>query len=326
MKTTVFVRAACAAAVMVLCGAAANDDPPPHWAFIIMHKGPDLPKDRPVTVPGSKLSVPVKQFVEQDYIADWFSSDHPKMPLVVERGRKETKVAACSECHLVTGVGGPDSAGLAGLSADYIVAQFEEFRSGRRDCAVKESEPCAEAMPAEAKAISTADVRAAAAYFAQIPYRSRLHVVEAAMVPKTEIVWYTNMPVKGAKLEPIGDRIIELQDDLSRYMAGDWRAPITVYVPPGSLKRGKTLVESGAGAMPCAACHGAGLQGTGMIPPLARRSPSYLYRQLYNIQYGYRKGPAVAPMLPEVAHLTAKDRLAIAAYLASMGTEQVVRR
>jgi cytochrome c553 len=303
---------------MLLCGAAASNDPPPSWAFIVMHKGPDLPKDKPVTVAGSKLRVPPKEFEKNNYVADWFPSDHPKMPVVVERGRPEKKVAACAECHLVTGVGVPDSAALAGLSADYIVAQFEEFRSGRRGCAGKQSESCAQAMPEEAKTISAADVRAAADYFAQTPYRSRLHVVEAAMVPKVEMVWYTYMPVKGAKPEPIGERIIEMQDDLGRYMAADWRAPVTVYVPPGSLKRGKALVESGAGTMPCAACHGASLQGAGAIPPLAGRSPSYLYRQLYNIQYGYRKGPAVALMLPQVAHLTAKDRLAIAAYLASM--------
>jgi len=326
MKTTVLLQAACAAAAIMLCGGAASNDPPPQWAFIIMHKGPDLPKDKPVTVAGSKLIVPPKEFEKNNYVADWFPSDHPKMPIVVEHGRPAQKVSACSECHMVTGVGGPDSAVLAGLPADYIVEQFEEFHSGRRGCAVKESEPCAIAMPEEAKAISAADIRAAAEYFAKTPYRSRLHVVEAAMVPKVEMVWYNYMPVKGTKLEPIGDRIVEVASDLGRYMSSDWHAPITAYVPPGSLKRGKALVDSGAGAVPCAACHGAGMQGVGMIPPLAGRSPSYLYRQLYNIQYGYRKGPAVALMLPEVAHLTAKDRLAIAAYLASMGSEKVAAR
>jgi cytochrome c553 len=50
-----------------------------------------------------------------------------------------------------------------------------------------------------------------------------------------------------------------------------------------------------------------------------RRSPSYLARQLYDIQYGARKGPAVALMVPEVAHMTPADRIAIVAYLASLG-------
>ncbi len=313
-----FVRAACAAAVVLLCGGAASNDPPPSWAFIVNKKGPDLPQDKPVTVAGSKLRVPVKQFTADNYMADWFPGDHPKVPFAVVHRRPGTKMLACAECHLLTGVGGPDSAVLAGLPADYIVQQFEEFGSGRRGCAVPQSEPCTKAMPEEAKAVPAGDVRAAAEYFAHTPYRSRFKVVEAAMVPKAEMVWYAYMPVKGAALEPIGDRILELPDSLNDYLASNWRGPITVYVPPGSLKRGKALVESGAGAAPCASCHGAKLQGAGMIPPLAGRSPSYLYRQLYDIQYGFRKGPAVAPMLPEVAHLTAKDRLAIAAYLASV--------
>ena len=62
MKTNAFVRAVCAVTVMVLCGGAASNDLPPPWAFIVMHKGPDLPKDKPVTVAGSKLGVPLKEF------------------------------------------------------------------------------------------------------------------------------------------------------------------------------------------------------------------------------------------------------------------------
>jgi cytochrome c553 len=53
-------------------------------------------------------------------------------------------------------------------------------------------------------------------------------------------------------------------------------------------------------------------------PPLAGRSASYIARQLYDIQYGTRRGPAVALMQPEAAHMTADDRVAIAAYLASL--------
>ncbi len=314
MKT--LVRAACAAAVVLVCSGAASNDPPPRWAFIVMQKGPDLPQDRPVSVAGSKLRVSPKQFAADNSIADWFPGDHPKVPAVVQRGRPKSKLTPCAACHLLTGTGSPDNAVLAGLPADYIVQQFEEFRSGRRGCAVPSS--CSDTMAQEANAIGAADLRAAADYFAHTPYRSRFKVVEAAMVPKADIVWFAFMPVKGAAREPIGDRILEMPDDLTAYLAGDWRASYTVYVPPGSLKRGKALVESGAGAQPCASCHGAKLQGVRMIPPLAGRSPSYLYRQLYDIQYGFRKGPAVAQMVPEVAHLTAKDRLAVAAYLASM--------
>jgi len=322
MKARMVIRAAGAAAVFLLCSGAAPHnppakDPPPSWAFIVMKKGPDLPKDKPVTVPGSKLSVTPKQLNDSNYVADWFPSDHPKAPAAVAIGRPKDKAWPCAECHLLTGVGEADSAILAGLPADYIVQQFEEFHSGRRGCAVAQSE-CSKAMPAVARAVTAAELNEAAAYFARTPYRSRIKVVEAAMVPKAEVVWYTWMAVKGSKLEPIGDRIIESPDSLESYLSANWRAPFTAYVPPGSIARGKALVESGAGALPCASCHGANLQGMGMVPPLAGRSPSYLYRQLYDIQYGFRKGSAVALMLPEVAHLNAKDRLAIAAYLAAM--------
>jgi cytochrome c553 len=143
-------------------------------------------------------------------------------------------------------------------------------------------------------------------------------VVEAALVPKTEVVGYDLAAIKGEGKEPIGERILELPDDPTLFYLGDWRTRITAYVPPGSIARGKVLVENGAGAQPCTLCHGMHLQGAGVIPPLAGRSPSYIVRQLYDIQYGFRKGPAVMLMRPQVAHLNARDRIAIAAYLASL--------
>jgi len=118
----------------------------------------------------------------------------------------------------------------------------------------------------------------------------------------------------GGGTEPIGKRIVEVPDDFDDLERGDPHASITAYVPKGSLKRGKALVESGAGALPCASCHGPG----GIARRLAGRSPSYIVRQLYDIQYGTRRGPAVALMQPEVAHMTADDRIAIAAYIASL--------
>jgi cytochrome c553 len=60
------------------------------------------------------------------------------------------------------------------------------------------------------------------------------------------------------------------------------------------------------------------LKGLAGTPALAGRSPSYLYRQLFDMQHGTRKGPAVALMMPEVAHLKDDDRVAIVAYIASL--------
>jgi cytochrome c553 len=54
------------------------------------------------------------------------------------------------------------------------------------------------------------------------------------------------------------------------------------------------------------------------VPGIAGRSPSYLVRQLYDMQHGFRTGEWTSQMKPVVAKLSADDMLAIAAYLASL--------
>ena len=87
----------------------------------------------------------------------------------------------------------------------------------------------------------------------------------------------------------------------------------------GSIKKGEALVTTGGGGktIACAGCHGDKLQGLGPIPGIAGRSPSYVVRQMYDIQQGFRAGASVAMMKPVVEHLTQDDMLAIAAYAAS---------
>jgi len=68
----------------------------------------------------------------------------------------------------------------------------------------------------------------------------------------------------------------------------------------------------------CAACHGEGLKGNGNFPPLAGRSPSYIARQLYDIQHYTRNGPGTQLMRPVVQNLSEDDITMIAAYLASL--------
>ena len=93
-------------------------------------------------------------------------------------------------------------------------------------------------------------------------------------------------------------------------------------MPVGRIKKGKALAESTPGKVPitCATCHGVGLKGLGDIPPLAGRSPSYLFRQLFDIQHGARTGPSVEPMKAVVKNLSEDDMLMLAAYLASLPT------
>ena len=53
------------------------------------------------------------------------------------------------------------------------------------------------------------------------------------------------------------------------------------------------------------------------MPGLAGRSAVYIFRQLYDIQHGARKGVSVALMQPVVAKLTQDDMIALAAFMAS---------
>ena len=54
------------------------------------------------------------------------------------------------------------------------------------------------------------------------------------------------------------------------------------------------------------------------MPPLAGRSPSYLVRQMYDMQQDNRKGSWTELMKPVVERLTTDDMLNIAAYAASL--------
>ena len=53
------------------------------------------------------------------------------------------------------------------------------------------------------------------------------------------------------------------------------------------------------------------------MPSISGRSPSYIARQLYDIQNGNRNGPWTQLMKEAVAKLTVDDMVSITAYLAS---------
>ena len=70
----------------------------------------------------------------------------------------------------------------------------------------------------------------------------------------------------------------------------------------------------------CAPCHGPELMGLADVPGIGGegRSPSYLVRQLNDLQPGVQRGPSAPLMLPVVAQLTGDDLVAIAAYVISL--------
>ena len=61
-------------------------------------------------------------------------------------------------------------------------------------------------------------------------------------------------------------------------------------------RRGKTVA--------CAACHGEGLKGMVISPPLAGPVTELFRPQLYDIQHYTRKGPGTRLMRPVVQNLT----------------------
>jgi cytochrome c553 len=268
-------------------------------------------------VPGSSKSLTRTQVLDSFNIPDWHPEDHPAMPEVVEHGRKPG-VRGCGYCHLPNGLGRPENASLASLPAAYIEQQVAEFKEGARKSSEPKMGPPA-AMIVVAEAASEAEVKEAAEYFSSLKLKPWIRVVETNTVPKTKVSGSMLVAVEGDGKEPIGHRIIETPENLERTELRDAASGFIAYVPVGSVKTGEALVTTGGAGktIRCGICHGAELHGLGPVPPVAGRSPSYIFRQLYDIQHGTRKGPWIELMKEPVAHLSENDMVSIAAYLAS---------
>jgi cytochrome c553 len=207
---------------------------------------------------------------------------------------------------------------------DYFIAQMQAFRNGDRQSA-DPRKPNTPMMIEFARGMTDAEIRAAAEYYAAQPWRPWIRVVETERVPQTTISAGMYLQVPGGSDELLGHRIIEVPvDPESVEIQRSPQVGFIAYAPVGSIKRGEALVTTGAGkTVACAACHGPELKGmplpnVGTMPGLAGRSPSYVVRQLFDIQHGHRRGLHVELMKPVVANLTTDDMLAIAAYLASL--------
>jgi len=292
----------------------------PAWAFAVNPPGaqPAVDDGKPKRVPDSSLT-----FTQREFTAiavgppDWHPDEHPPMPDIVGRSR-EPNVYACAYCHLPNGAGRPENASLAGLSANYIKAQILAFRDGERPGSEPRRAPQTN-MIAIAKQMTAVEIEAAAAYFSALDFKSYVKVIEATVAPRTVVAGWMLTKTPGASTEPIGNRIVELAEDAARFDRRDSRAPYVAYVPVGSIARGADLVSTGSAGhtLPCAACHGTDLNGLADVPRIAGRSPSYLFRQLYDLRNANRRGAAAELMKPVVANLTDADMVAIAAYLAS---------
>lgn len=300
----------------------------PFWAYPVQPPQPPSNGPRPAPdeslhrVPNSTLALTMAQVDDVHNVPDWHPDDHPKPPDVVLHGHSPG-LEACAHCHMPNGTGTLviQAAPLAGLPAAYIEQQAADYRAGKRGPADSHFGP-GRMMPFILKLANDDDIKAAAEYFASLSLRPYLRVVESAKVPATMVSGMMMAPTEGPS-EAIGTRIVELPEDMERTRLKDSESGVVAYVPPGSVKRGETIVTTGAlganrGAITaCTVCHGLDLKGLGPVPPIAGRSPSYIVRQLYDIREGTRAGTWSALMRPVVTKLTADDMVAIAAYTAS---------
>ena len=293
---------------VIVCGLlamrmATAADGPPAWAYTPNNPDYKPPVDdgKPVRVPDCTAGYTWSQLRDRFIASVW----HPA-------------TTACGYCHRATGPGGPENADLAGLPKSYIIQQMADYKSGARGTTLPGRIP-PKLMIELSKPITDAEIEAAAAYFSALRPRKRIKVVESDTAPKTYVAGLLWAAVETSEREPIGTRIVEVPDDLLRFESRDPRSTFTAYAPIGSLAKGEALVMKGGSGktIQCALCHGADLKGLGPLPSITGRSPSYMFRQLYDFQQAARRGEWSPLMVQVVAKLDEQDLLAIVAYLAS---------
>jgi cytochrome c553 len=284
----------------------------PEWAYNIPDKvqPPEAKVPSVVRVTGSSKEYEATAIAGNANPPDWFPDDHPAAPKSV----KGPMPNACGSCHLMSGQGHPESADIAGMPAEYIIRQMNYFKTGARKEEARMG-PIARAVPDE-------DVRQAAEYFAALKPNTFVKVIEAATPPKTYVSADARhrriMPEGGT--EPIGRRIIQIPEDPMQTTIRNPHSGFIAYVPPGSIAKGKALVQTGGSGktVQCAICHGDALTGLGEVPRIAGLQPVYIARQLITMQNGSSAGANAALMKKPLAKLSEDDIIAISAYLGSL--------
>jgi cytochrome c553 len=301
----------------------------PEWLFPLPPKTEPAPagaqqkeeEEELLEIPDSTEKFPLSRINDTFNPPDWRPASHGPMPEVVARGRKP-EVMACGFCHTPSGQGRPENAALAGLPEAYIREQLLDYRSGRRKAVGPDTYLPIQTMIKIARAMNDQEIEDAAKYFSQQKLRRRVYVIESLRIPRAEpAAW---IYVEHAGMEDLGDRLLEVTQDLTRHERRDDRLEYLAYVPPGAVNRGKRLVSSGKSAadneqrtVACTQCHLANLKGTEQIPPIAGRSPTYLLRQMLAFRNGVRVNGNSAQMNAVVEKLTLAEMIDIVAYVSS---------
>ena len=282
------------------------------WAFPLKVEKTLPPEGpEPKALPGSTRKYTQDQIDDLLNPPDWFPQQRPDPPAIVLHGHGEA--LACGACHLMSGLGHPESADLAGLTVAYMVQQMNEFKAGTRIDVAR--------MNKIAREVSEEESRQAAEWFAALKPRPFTSVIEAGTVPKTFVGNGRMRFIEpGGGTEPTGNRIITVPENQVRARLRDPDSGFIAYVPVGSIAKGKELAETGGGGttVRCATCHGPELRGAGNVPRLAGIHPIYIARQLYGFKDGTRNGAEAALMKPAVDRLTEEDIVNLSAYLGSL--------
>ncbi len=287
---------------------AATANPVPLWAF----PGPHLK-----SVPGSKLAWSDVQMFDRTIAVEWFPDSHPPMPPSV-KGRLQ--LYACGFCHLPEGSGRPENAALAGMPYDYLKLQVDDMLSGARVVPDPKFGPGVNMMlTIKHPQLTKAESYDAVKYYSGLTYKKYLKIVETTEIPRVTTDSFVYVFDKTGAKEPLGERIIEGPDDFELFEMRDPHTTYTSYVPVGSIARGAALAKGDGGTrLACDACHGPGLKGGPLGPPIAGRLLTSNFRQLYAFKIGTRKGTGAILMKPIVAGLSYKDMIDLVSYVGSL--------
>ncbi len=305
---------------------AAEPIEPPEWLFPIdietlraaeQKDAPKLDDVELLTVPDSKEQFTRARINDKFNPPDWRPASHTPMPDIVAKGRKPN-VWACGYCHTPSGQGRPENSALAGLPENYIRQQLIDFRSGARKPYGPEKYAPSRDMHKLAKFLTDAEIDESAKYFSQQKLKRRVYVIESLRIPRAEPAFWIYKEWGGT--EDLGDRLLEVAQDLERHERRDDRLEYMAYVPPGAISRGKKLAVQAEGkkTQVCSTCHGTNLKGMNDVPAIAGRQPSYLLRQMLAFKAGVRTNSEAAQMTPVVENLDLNEMIDVVAYVSSL--------
>src|ERR1700726_121544 len=161
----------------------------------------------------------------------------------------------------------------AGRPSASLAEQMHDFATAARQSAAP-PKANAKHMAVFAKAMTEDEIKAAADYYAAIPWVKWTRVVETTTSPKVESHNGLWVPITraGAGTEPLGNRIIEVPvDPEATELKRDPHSGYVAYAPLGAVAAGKSLATSGGNGktLACTGCHGADLMGSGTAPSIA---------------------------------------------------------